>query len=258
MPIDRKQAMDKRPVYLVSNDDGVYAPGLQVLVDCAQELGEVVVVAPDSNRSGYSNAITLDKPLRVARTDLGYHAVNGTPTDCVHLALNGLLEEDPYRVITGVNAGANLGDDALYSGTIAAAIEGRFIGRTCIAFSITAHQPKHFATARSVVADLLRRVETLVLPPRTILNVNIPDIPLERVRGLQVTRLGHRHRAGDVMPAHDPRGYPVYWIGIAGEGEDAGPGTDFHAIDNGYVSITPLHGDMTRHDSLRTLGDWLG
>lgn len=258
MPIDRKQAMSKQPVYLVSNDDGVYAPGLQVLVDCAQELGEVVVVAPDSNRSGYSNAITLDKPLRVSRTPQGYHAVNGTPTDCVHLALNGLLDEDPYRVITGVNAGANLGDDALYSGTIAAAIEGRFIGRTCIAFSLAAHQPKHFDTARAVVADVLRRVETLVLAPRTILNVNIPDIPLDQLRGLQVTRLGHRHRAGDVMPATDPRGYKVYWIGIAGEGEDAGVGTDFHAIDNGFVSVTPLHGDMTRHDSLRVLGDWLG
>ncbi|MFZ5722615.1 MAG: 5'/3'-nucleotidase SurE [Pseudomonadota bacterium] len=250
--------MSDRPVYLVSNDDGVYAPGLQVLVECAQELGEVIVVAPDSNRSGYSNALSLDKPLRVTPTQQGYHAVNGTPADCVHLALNGLLDEDPHRVVTGINAGANLGDDALYSGTIAAAIEGRFIGRTCIAFSITAHQPQHFATARIVVADLLRRVETLTLPPRTILNVNIPDIPHEALRGYRITRLGHRQRASDVMPATDPRGHRVYWIGIAGEGEDAGPGTDFHAIDNHFVSITPLHGDMTRHDALGVLGDWLG
>lgn len=248
---------DIRPVYLVSNDDGVYAPGLEILVDCASELGEVIVVAPDSNRSGFSNALTLDKPLRVSRTQLGHYAVSGTPVDCVHLALNGLLEEDPYRVITGVNAGANLGDDALYSGTVAGATEGRFIGRTCIAFSITAHVPQHFATARAVVADLLRRVETLILPPRTILNVNIPDIPLDAIRGFQVTRLGHRHRAGDVIPTTDPRGHQAYWIGIAGEGEDAGPGTDFHAINHGFVSITPLHADMTRHDVLGHLHDWL-
>jgi 5'-nucleotidase len=251
-------ATTRRPVYLVSNDDGVYAPGLQILVDCASEVGEVVVVAPDSNRSGYSNALTLDKPLRVSRTPLGHYAVNGTPADCVHLALNGLLEEDPYRVITGINAGANLGDDALYSGTIAGATEGRFIGRTSVAFSITAHLPQHFETARIVVADMLRRVETLVLPPRTILNVNIPDIPAEMLRGYQVTRLGHRFRAGDVIPTQDPRGHKAYWIGIAGEGEDAGPGTDFHAIANGFVSITPLHADMTRHDVLGALGDWLG
>ncbi|MFZ5755921.1 MAG: 5'/3'-nucleotidase SurE [Pseudomonadota bacterium] len=249
---------EQRPVYLVSNDDGVHAPGLQALVECAQAMGEVVVVAPDSNRSGFSNALTLDKPLRVSRTQLGYHAVNGTPADCVHLALNGLLDEDPYRVVTGINAGANLGDDALYSGTVAGAIEGRFIGRTCIAFSVTAHVPQHLATAKAVAAEILKRVETLVLPPRTILNVNIPDIPLGELRGYRVTRLGHRFRAGDVQPVTDPRGHRVYWIGVAGEGEDAGPGTDFHAIDNRFVSITPLHADMTRHDALATLGDWLG
>lgn len=247
----------QRPVYLVSNDDGVYAPGLQALAEVAAELGEIVVVAPDSNRSGFSNALTLDKPLRVSRTQLGYYAVNGTPADCVHLALNGLLDEDPYRVVAGINAGANLGDDALYSGTIAAAVEGRFIGRACIAFSITAHVPQHLATARAVAADLLRRVEDLQLPPRTVLNVNVPDVAASAIRGYQVTRLGHRRRAGDVWPATDPRGHQVYWIGVAGEGEDAGPGTDFHAIDNGYVSITPLHADMTRYDVLEQVGDWM-
>lgn len=245
----------ERPVYLVSNDDGVFAPGLQILIDCAAELGEVVVVAPDSNRSGFSNAITLDKPLRVSRTAQGYHAVNGTPVDCIHLALNGLLDADPWRVVTGINAGANLGDDALYSGTIAGAIEGRFIGRTCIAFSITAHVPKHFATAGLVASDILRRVDSLNLPPRTIINVNIPDIPHEALRGYRITRLGHRHRAADVLPTMDPRGHQVYWIGVAGEGDDAGPGTDFHAIDNHFVSITPLHADMTRHDVLGQLGE---
>ena len=244
----------KRPVYLVSNDDGVSAPGLQVLVECAQALGEVVVVAPDSNRSGYSNAMTLDKPLRVSRTQLGHYAVNGTPTDCVHLALNGLMDEDPWRVIAGINAGANLGDDALYSGTIAAATEGRVIGRTCIAFSITAHVPKHLETARIAAAHVLQLVEQLALPPRTILNVNIPDLPAEQLQGYRWTRLGHRQRAGDVIPFTDPRGHECYWIGIAGEGEDAGPGTDFHAVDHGYVSITPLHADMTRYDVLRQVG----
>jgi 5'-nucleotidase len=247
----------QRPVYLVSNDDGVHAPGLQLLVDVARELGDVVVVAPDAERSGFSNALTLDKPLRVSRTPQGHYAVSGTPADCVHLALNGLLEEDPWRVVTGINAGANLGDDALYSGTIAAATEGRFIGRTSIAFSVTAHAPQHFDTARAVAADILRRVESLVLPPRTILSVNIPDIPLGALRGMQITRLGHRSRAGDVIPTRDPRGHQAYWIGVAGEGEDAGPGTDFHAIEHGFVSITPLHADMTRHDVLGHLGNWL-
>ncbi len=254
----KRAAGDTRPLYLVSNDDGVYAPGLQILVECTQALGEVVVVAPDSNRSGFSNALTLDKPLRVTRTQLGYYAVSGTPADCVHLALNGLLDEDPYRVITGINAGANLGDDALYSGTIAGATEGRFINRTCIAFSLAAHVPQHLETARAVVTALLSRVETLMLPPRTILNVNIPDIPQDALRGYRITRLGHRHRAGDVIPATDPRGHQVYWIGVAGEGDDAGPGTDFHAIENQFVSITPLHADMTRHDVLGQLGEWLG
>lgn len=245
-----------RPVYLVSNDDGVYAPGLQILVECAQALGEIVVVAPDSNRSGFSNALTLDKPLRVSRTQVGYYAVNGTPADCVHLALNGLLDEDPYRVVTGINAGANLGDDSLYSGTVAGATEGRFIGRASIAFSITAHVPRHLDSARAVCSEVLNRVEQMQFPARTILNVNIPDLPLDAIRGYQWTRLGHRQRAGDVIPFTDPRGHECYWIGVAGEGEDAGPGTDFHAIENGFVSITPLHADMTRYDVLRQLGEW--
>lgn len=245
-----------RPFYLVSNDDGVYAPGLQILIECVQALGDLVVVAPDSNRSGFSNALTLDKPLRVSRTPQGYYAVNGTPADCVHLALNGLLDEDPHRVVAGINAGANLGDDSLYSGTVAAATEGRLVGRACIAFSITAHVPQHLETARAVVSEVLNRVEQMQFPPRTILNVNIPDLPLAAIRGYQWTRLGHRQRPGDVIPGVDPRGHQVYWIGVAGEGEDAGPGTDFHAIDNGYVSITPLHADMTRYDVLRQLGAW--
>lgn len=244
-------------MWLLANDDGVNAPGLQALMRAVEGLAEYVVVAPDGNRSGYSNALTLDKPLRVERVDDRRMAVNGTPTDCVHLAINGLLDEDPERVVTGINAGANLGDDALYSGTVAAAVEGRFLANVAVAFSVTSYLPRHWDAASAAAERLLRALPSLVLPPRTVLNVNIPDLPLERMRGYRLTRLGHRNRASDVQPTTDPRGRRAFWIGVAGDPADSGEGTDFHAVAEDYVSVTPLHADMTRHETFNTVQDWL-
>lgn len=245
---------------LLSNDDGVHAPGLAALAQVLSRLAEVTVVAPESERSGYSSALTLDRPLRVVRLDNGFFSVNGTPADCVHLALNGFLDFEPDMVISGINAGANLGDDVIYSGTVAAALEGRFLGKTAIAVSLVgAHAREHgieaFIPAAEEVARLVANWPALNLPPRTILNVNVPDAVA--LKGCQVTRLGHRAQAGDVKEMQDPRGRRAWWIGIAGEPADAGPGTDFHAVHEGYVSVTPLHTDMTRFDALDAVGQWL-
>jgi len=244
-------------MWLLANDDGIHAPGLQALISAVTRLADYVVVAPDANRSGFSNALTLDKPLRVEQVDEHRYAVNGTPADCVHLAINGLFPEDPERVVSGINAGANLGDDALSSGTLAAAVEGRFLANTAVSFSVTSWQPQHWADAGAVAWQLLQRLGHLQLPARTVLNVNIPDLPLDQIKGFQLTRLGHRLRASDVQPILDPRGRRAFWIGVAGEPADAGEGTDFHAVANGYVSVTPLHADMTRYDTFTAMQTWL-
>ena len=245
-------------MWLLANDDGIHAPGLKALMEVVSRLSEdFVVVAPDANRSGYSNALTLDKPLRVEQVDERRYAVNGTPADCVHLAINGLLPNDPARVVAGINAGANLGDDALYSGTLAAAVEGRFLAHTAVALSVTSWQPDHWQDAAEMALQLLQRVERLRLPERTVLNVNIPNLPLSRIKGFRLTRLGHRLRASDVEPTIDPRGRRAFWIGVAGDPADSGEGTDFHAIANGYVSVTPLHADMTRYDTFSAMQGWL-
>jgi len=244
-------------MWLLANDDGIHAPGLKALMSAVSRLSDFVVVAPDANRSGYSNALTLDKPLRVEQVDAQRYAVNGTPADCVHLAINGLLPTDPQRVVSGINAGANLGDDALYSGTLAAAVEGRFLAHTAVSLSVTSWQPKHWEDAAEVAWQLLQRVDTLQLPSRTVLNVNIPDLPLAQIKGFQLTRLGHRLRASDVEPTLDPRGRRAFWIGVAGDPADSGEGTDFHAVANGYVSVTPLHADMTRYDTFTAMQAWL-
>lgn len=245
-------------MWLLANDDGIHAPGLQLLTEVVAELSDYVVVAPDGNRSGFSNALTLDKPLRVQEVDERRFAVNGTPTDCVHLAINGLLATDPERVISGINAGANLGDDALYSGTLAAAVEGRFLSKTAVAFSITNWTPQYWTTAAVMAKQILQNLAALNLPERTVLNVNIPDIPLSDIKGIKLTRLGHRLRASDVEPTVDPRGRRAFWIGVAGKPADSGEGTDFHAIENGYVSVTPIHADMTRYDTFGDIQQWLG
>lgn len=243
---------------LVSNDDGYQAPGLAELARALAQVARVTVVAPDRDRSGASNSLTLDRPLRATPQPGGFIAVNGTPTDCVHVAITGLMEEEPDMVISGINLGANLGDDVLYSGTVAAAMEGRFLGLPAMAVSLTSFEGRHFETAARAAMLLLARMQARPLPSDTILNVNVPDIPWEQVRGFRATRLGYRHKSESVVRGTDPRGRPIYWIGPAGPEADAGPGTDFHAIAQGYIAVTPLQVDLTRHKALDTVGDWLG
>lgn len=242
---------------LVSNDDGIQAPGIQCLAAHLRRVAEVQVVAPDRDRSGASNSLTLVRPLRARHLENGDVQVDGTPTDCVHLAITGLLEEEPDVVISGINAGANMGDDVLYSGTVAAAMEGRFLGLPAIAVSLVGSDFRHYDAAARVVLDLLDRIHKVPLPAATILNVNVPDLPHEEIRGVQATRLGHRHRAEPVIASEDPRGRPIYWIGPAGPEQDAGPGTDFHAVREGYVSVTPIQVDLTQFDAIDTVGRWL-
>ncbi|GMQ96965.1 MAG: 5'/3'-nucleotidase SurE [Gammaproteobacteria bacterium] len=242
---------------LISNDDGYQAPGLRCLAKTLKSIAKITVVAPERDRSGASNSLTLDTPLRPHTSPDGYIYVDGTPTDCVHLAITGLLKDEPDMVISGINAGANLGDDVLYSGTVAAAMEGRFLGLPAIAVSMTSFQPDHFDTAVRVVQMLIKNLETSPLHANTILNVNVPDLPWDELNGFSVTRLGHRHRAEPVIKSQDPRGQPIYWVGPPGPEQDAGPGTDFHAIRSGHVSITPLHVDLTRYDALEPLEHWL-
>jgi 5'-nucleotidase len=241
---------------LISNDDGCTAPGLLALERRLSEQHEVRVVAPDRNRSGASNSLTILNPLRVHRHGEHRFCVDGTPSDSVHLALNGLLDEQPQMVISGINAGANLGDDTLYSGTVAAAMEGRWLGFPAIAISTASITPAHFDTAAQVAAILIERLEREPLPKDSILNVNVPDLPFDSLQGYEVCRLGHRHRAESVTRTADPRGRTIYWINAAGPEADAGPGTDFYAIQQGRVSITPLVVDMTRHTALESLSHW--
>lgn len=245
---------------LVSNDDGYRAEGLRALAGALAALGEVTVVAPDRNRSGASNSLTLDVPLRVTQAEEKLYYVTGTPTDCVHLAISGLFDFEHDMVVSGVNDGANLGDDVLYSGTVAAAIEGRFLGLPAIAVSLCTgiHSGQHFETAARIARELVGRVLRQPLDPSMILNVNVPDRPYADLRGLKATRLGYRHRAERVVKSQDPKGRAVYWVGPAGPQQDAGAGTDFHAISEGFVSITPLQVDLTRHAALDNIGSWLG
>jgi len=242
---------------LISNDDGYLAQGINTLAETLGKLAEVSVVAPDKNRSAASNSLTLDMPLRATTSDNGFIRVDGTPTDCVHLALTGLLDREPDMVFAGINHGANLGDDVLYSGTVAAATEGRFLGLPAVAISLVGSNPRHFDTAAQVAATLLQKIQNQPLPQDTLLNVNVPDLPLAAIKGYQVTRLGARHKAEAVIRDSDPRGHTIYWVGPPGSEQDAGPGTDFDAIKNGYVSITPLQLDLTRYERMETLNNWL-
>jgi 5'-nucleotidase len=249
---------------LLSNDDGVDAPGLRVLAECLAEVGEVTVVAPDRDRSGASNSLTLDQPVRVARLDDGRYCVVGTPTDCVHLAVSGLLEQEPDIVVSGINNSANLGDDVIYSGTVSAAMEGRFLGLPAIAVSLAGpgeqHDGRgyHFDAAARAVLLLMRRLLVDPLPADTILNVNVPDRPWPEIHGFEVTRLGRRLRSEPCVPLRDPRGRTMWWIGAAGEADDAGPGTDFDAVRRGFVSVTPIHVDLTRFQALEKVSSWIG
>ena len=243
---------------LVSNDDGYQAPGLLRLVAALSELADITVVAPDRDRSGASNSLSLKNPLYVTRHDNGFYSVEGTPTDCVHVAITGLLEQELDMVVSGINNGPNMGDDVIYSGTVAAAMEGRFLGLPSIAISQASFHPEHFDTAARVAVWLVRRLRERPLPPDTILNVNVPDLPWGQLAGFRATRLGHRHKSEPVIKSSDPRGRPIYWVGPAGPEQDAGPGTDFHAVRANFVSITPLQVDLTRHGALGPLTEWLG
>jgi 5'-nucleotidase len=244
---------------LISNDDGYRAEGILQLKEALAPLADITIVAPDRNRSGASNSLTLEVPLRVFQSEPNVYYVVGTPTDCVHLAISGLFDFEHDMVVSGVNDGPNLGDDVLYSGTVAAAIEGRFLGLPTLAMSqcTEPQSGRHFASGARVARLLVEQLLARPLERALILNVNVPDVPYEQLRGFRATRLGFRHRSEQVLRAHDPRGRPVYWVGPAGAQQDAGPGTDFDAIAQGYVSVTPLQIDLTRHAALPLLTTWL-
>lgn len=242
---------------LFSNDDGYLAPGLVCLARTFEKIAQISVVAPDRDRSGASNSLTLDSPLRAMAAENGFIRVNGTPTDCVHLAITGLLDEEPDMVISGINGGPNLGDDVIYSGTVAGAVEGRFLGYPAIAVSLVGKKPVHYETAARAVQKIVAKLQRDPLARDMILNVNVPDLPWEKLAGFMVTRLGFRHKAEPVIKAMDPRGLPIYWIGASGPEQDAGPGTDFYAVRNGFVSITPLQVDLTRHGAIDSLRQWV-
>lgn len=242
---------------LVSNDDGYASTGIRTLASALAKDATVTIVAPARDRSGASNSLTLEWPIRVSEEEPAIYRVDGTPTDCVHLAITGLLDHVPDMVVSGINAGGNLGDDVLYSGTVAAAMEGRTLGLPAVAISLVGHEPTHYATAALVANKLIAKLASEPLPANTILNVNVPDRPWADVQGIESTRLGQRHRAEAAIRTQDPRGRPIYWIGPPGAQQDAGPGTDFAAIERGYVSVTPIEVDLTRYSALEQIAGWV-
>ena len=242
---------------LLSNDDGYFAPGLAALAQALAPLADITVVAPERDRSGASNSLTLDRPLMLRQAPGGFHYVNGTPTDCVHLAVTGMLDHMPDMVISGINHGANMGDDTIYSGTVAAATEGYLLGIPSIAVSLANHNAVHFDTAARVVVELVQRIQAQPPTEPMLLNVNVPDRPWASLQGIGVTRLGKRHKAESVVKTTNPRGQIVYWVGAAGLAQDAGDGTDFHAVSAGFVSITPLQMDLTRFSQMDSVNAWL-
>jgi 5'-nucleotidase len=242
---------------LISNDDGYLSEGIATLAAHLSEIADVTVVAPERNRSGASNSLTLDRPLSVKQAKNGYYYINGTPTDCVHIALTGLIQDIPDLVISGINDGANMGDDTIYSGTVAAAMEGYLLSIPSIAISMSQHGAIHFETAARVAVELVKHHIEKPLETATLLNVNVPDVPYEDLKGKVITRLGKRHKAEPVIEELTPRGEKIYWIGAAGQPNDGGPGTDFYAVENNQVSITPIHADLTKHTQLKELENWL-
>jgi 5'-nucleotidase len=242
---------------LLSNDDGYFAPGLAALAEGLKPLGEVTVVAPERDRSGASNSLTLDRPLSVHRAHNGFWYVNGTPTDCVHMAVTGLLDFEPDMVVSGINTGSNMGDDTLYSGTVAAATEGYLLGIPAIAVSLVGTEFAHFATAARVARELVERLQRAPMGEPVLLNVNVPDVPYAQLQGVEVTRLGRRHKAQPVVKGRNPRGETVYWVGPAGAAREAGPGTDFNALERGAVSVTPLQVDLTHGGQIASVQKWL-
>ncbi|MCZ6897767.1 MAG: 5'/3'-nucleotidase SurE [Betaproteobacteria bacterium] len=242
---------------LLSNDDGYFAPGLTSLVETLSSIADTVVVAPERDRSGSSNSLTLDRPLSLHKSHNGFYYVNGTPTDCVHLAVTGMLDKLPDMVISGINDGANMGDDTIYSGTVAAATEGFLLGIPSLALSLANVSDENFSTAARVATDIVQRFKQNKFHEPILLNINVPDIPYEHLQGTEVTRLGRRHKAEAVVKSQSPRGEIVYWVGAAGAVQDAGEGTDFHAIQLNRVSVTPLQIDLTQYGQIDTIKQWL-
>jgi 5'-nucleotidase len=242
---------------LLSNDDGYFAPGLACLAEALSAIAEVTVVAPERDRSGASNSLTLDRPLHLHKAHNGFYYVNGTPTDCVHLAVTGMLDTLPDMVVSGINAGANMGDDTIYSGTVAAATEGFLLGIPSLAVSLNSASSENFSTAARVAADMVQRFKDNKFHEPILLNINVPDIPYEKLQGMEVTRLGRRHKAEAVVKSQTPRGETVYWVGAAGPAQDAGEGTDFFSIQHDRVSLTPLQIDLTRYGQMNAVKDWL-
>ncbi len=242
---------------LLSNDDGYFAPGLNILAEYISKIADIIVVAPERNRSGASNSLTLDRPLTVRKASNGFYYLNGTPTDCVHLAVTGLIEEVPDMIISGINDGANMGDDTIYSGTVAAAMEGYLLGIPSFAVSMSQHNATHFETAAKVIVELIEHYKAKTFPAPILMNVNVPDVPYAELKGKVVTRLGKRHKAEPVIKSTSPRGDTLYWVGPAGSAADAGEGTDFYAVANNQVSLTPLQADLTHHQQLDALKNWI-
>ncbi len=242
---------------LISNDDGYFAPGLNILANHLKTIADITVVAPERNRSGASNSLTLDRPLNVRQASNGFFYVTGTPTDCVHIALTGLMDTMPDMVISGINDGANMGDDTIYSGTVAAAMEGYLLDIPAMAISMSQHQAQHFETAAKITVELVEQIVKTNFKDVGLLNVNVPDIPYDEIKGKVITRLGKRHKADPVIQLKSPRGETMYWVGAAGNPNDGGEGTDFHAIENKLVSITPIHSDLTKHEQITSLKQWL-
>ena len=243
---------------LLSNDDGYFAPGLAALAEGLSRLGEITVVAPERDRSGASNSLTLDRPLSLRSAHNGFHYVNGTPTDCVHMAVTGILDFEPDVVVSGINSGSNMGDDTLYSGTVAAATEGYLLGIPSVAVSLVGTAFEHYDTAARVAAIIVERIARAPLDAPVLLNVNVPDVAFDAITGMEVTRLGRRHKAQPVVKGQNPRGETVYWVGPAGAAREAGPGTDFNALERGAVSITPLQVDLTHASQIPVVASWIG
>jgi 5'-nucleotidase len=242
---------------LLSNDDGYFALGLNILAEHLAKIADITVVAPERNRSGASNSLTLDRPLSVKKASNGFFYVNGTPTDCVHIALTGLMSEMPDMVISGINDGANMGDDTIYSGTVAAAMEGYLLGIPSFAFSMSQHNATHFETAARVAVEMVQHYQKTGFTSPTLLNINVPDVAYADLKGREVTRLGKRHKAEPVIQLKTPRNETVYWVGAAGKPNDGGEGTDFYAVSQNMVSISPIQVDLTKHTQMAELNNWL-
>ena len=242
---------------LISNDDGYFAPGLNILAEHLAKIADITVVAPERNRSGASNSLTLDRPLSVKKASNGFFYVNGTPTDCVHIALTGLMSEMPDMVISGINDGANMGDDTIYSGTVAAAMEGYLLDIPSIAVSMSQHNATHFESAARVAVEMVQHYQKTGFASPTLLNINVPDVPYAQLNGRVVTRLGKRHKAEPVIQLKTPRNETVYWVGAAGKPNDGGEGTDFYAVANNFVSISPIQVDLTKHTQMAEIQGWL-